>query len=277
MKRFVFLGMSLVVLATMPQQISAQPPSREIIARYRKAIGAEKTKNAIRGMIFEGSGEVYTYSVRKGKLHGTAHTFTVKDWLQGKDQYREDLEMKIGIVPLKLTGVMNKDKGWVQVNEGTPTLMDKRSLGWARDRDFLFVDVVLGLETFAKWKLSKPKSTTVRGHDAWIIVATIKGDNPLTLYFSEKSGFLIRMRKKAQDLDLSPGSAGKLWSFERDVYLDNWKEYNGFYYPRDEQVFRDGVLFMERQNNTIRLTPQIDNKLFEIPKTKKKDKKKNKN
>jgi len=264
--------LSVLFVAVLSCQIAnAQPASKELITRFRKAVGAEALTGS-HPYLIQYRGERYLYSLRDGRLLGESLAFDGKlyGYTDKHNQHRKEMEMKIGVVPFKIVEVIDGDSGWYQMNEGEAVKMSKKEIEGREQRE-LHIEVFLGRESFdpGLWQFSESKSTQVRGQDAWMLEATAKGKEPLTLYFAKQSGLLLRLKSKATDLAWLPGEKPKVESFTRDLYFRDWKKVGGRMVPGNLEVFHDGVLWQQMEPVSISLGDAIDPKLFAAPQSKK--------
>jgi hypothetical protein len=262
----------LLVVALSGQAAQGQPSAQELIAKFRKAIGGDSTTGSIPFLI-QYRGQRFLYEMRDGKLSGESFDYEAK--LYGiTDKYamrRKEMELRIGIVPVKMIEVINGEKGWYQINEGEAVAMSKAEIDGRNQREH-HVEVFLGRENFdpKRWQLSEPKSTQVHGQDAWWVEARTKGLEPLDLYFAKQSGLLLRLTTKTSDFSFfMPGEKPKIETFTRDLYFRDWKTFGKRMLPGRLAVFHDGVLWEHLESVDVSFLPSLDPNLFAEPKSKK--------
>jgi hypothetical protein len=263
---------ALFVAVVACQSAHGQPTSQELITKFRKTIGADVTPGSIPYLI-RYRGERYMYSLRDGRLTGEVFEFDSKlyGYTKKHNQHRKETETKIGVVPLKIVEVINGDKGWYQMNEGEVIAMKKAELA-GRDQRELHIEVFLGRESFdpGLWKFSPPKSTEMRGQDAWVFEAKkTDSQDPVTLCFAKQSGLLLRLTSQATDFAWLPGEKPKVESFKRDLYFSDWKQFTGRMLPGHIQAFNDGVLWQQMEPVSVTLLKTIDDEMFAMPQPKK--------
>src|SRR6516164_8064799 len=97
---------AFLVAALTCQFAGAQPTSKELVTKFRKAIGADVTPGSIPFLI-QYKGQRYLYSLRDGKLVGDSFDFEAKLYgiTDKHNKHRKDMEMKIGVVPFKIVEV----------------------------------------------------------------------------------------------------------------------------------------------------------------------------
>jgi hypothetical protein len=243
-------SLSLLLLLVLGQVARSQPTAQELITTFRKTIGAEAMIASVPYLISY-RGERHLYSLRDGKLHGESYDFTGKllGYTDNPHKHRKEIEMKVGVVPIKMVEVIDGETGWYQLNDGAAVAMSQQLIQgrWQRE---LHAEVFLGRETFdpKHWKFSEPQSSVVRGQEAWKFEAKSSVQEPITLYFAKKSSLLLRLKSKATDFTLLPGEAVRLESYVRDIQFYNWKKFGPRMLPGQFQVFNDGVL-------TVRMEP----------------------
>ncbi len=257
---------ALLVAALTCQIANGQPASKEIVAKFRKAIGADAPQGP-NAYLIQYRGEHYLYSLRDGRLLGESFSYDTKLYgYADSNKRRREMETKIGVVPLKIVDAIDGDTGWYQLNEGETVVMSKTEVEGRGQRD-LHVEVFLGIVSFdpAHWQFTEPESTQVRGQDAWMFEATTKGMEPLTLYFAKQSGFLLRLKSKTRDLAWLPGEKAKVETFTRDLYLSDWKEFGKRMLPGHLQAYRDGILWQQMEPVNLSFPSTIDPKMFAAP------------
>ena len=88
--------------------------------------------------------------------------------------------------------------------------------------------------------------------------------NPLALYFSKKSGLLLRLKTKTMDFAWLPGQKPELESFTRDLYMSDWKKFGPRMLPGHLEAFHDGVLWQQFEPVNVSFPEKIDPKLFTL-------------
>jgi hypothetical protein len=266
---------ALLVAVVACQSASAQPTAKELVTTFRKTIGATVETSKSIPYLIKYRGDRYLYSVRDGKLLGESFSFDAKlyGFTDKRNMHRKEMEMKIGVVPFKIVEVINGNSGWIQINEGEQVAMSKAEVD-GRDQREIHVEVFLGRESFDPklWQFTEPKSSKVRGQDAWVFEAKSKQNpEPLTLYFAKSSSLLLRLTSKATDFAfLLPGEAKpKLESFTRDLYFRDWKKVGPRLLPGHLEAYHDGVLWQQMEPASVSLLDTVDTKLFAPLKKKK--------
>ena len=265
-----YLSIFSIVALSCQFASGQQPSAKELIAKFRSSIGDEATSKSIAFSI-EFTGENYLYSLTAGRLR--ADVYPLRGKLMGytdqPDKHRKETEMKIGIVPVKLVEVVNKDTGWYQFNDGEAVMLSKEQIQGMRQRE-IHVEVFLGRESFgsAAWQFSQPQGSQVRGQDAWKIEGKANSVGPITLYFSKDTGLLLRLSANATDFSLLPGSEAKLETFVRDIYIDGWKKLGNRMLPQRLRVYHDNVLSMMLQAPELSFRKEWGADLFTAPKAK---------
>jgi hypothetical protein len=247
-----------------------QPSAKELIAKFRKAIGADAIVPT--PFVIKYRGQRYYYSVVDGKLQGEVFDFggTLMGYTHIPQKLRKETEMKIGIVPFRHVETVDGKSGWYQDNDSEPVVMSKELLEGKRQRE-LHISIFLGRESFdpEHWQFSEPKSTRVRGQEAWEFTAKTSGLEPITLFFAKKSGLLLHLKTQATDFSLLAGSVTKLESYTRDFYFSDWKKVGNHMLPGNFEAFHDGVLKIQMEPVRVSFPKTLDSKLFALPKTKK--------
>jgi len=245
------------------------PSAKELIAKFRKAIGADAVKST--PYVIKYRGQRYLYSLADGRLQGQAYAFdaSLTSHTSAPQTRRAEMEMKIGIVPFKIVEVVDGDTGWYQINEGDPAAMPKSIVKGRRERD-MHIDSFLGLEAFSpdRWQFTEPKGATVRGQEAWQFNGTLEGLEPMTISFAKDTGLLLQITTKATDYEFLPGAAPKIESFTRDMHFYDWKKFTTRMLPGHFDVFQNGVLWKQMEPVEVLLPETLDAKVFVMPKAK---------
>jgi hypothetical protein len=240
-----------------------------VIAKFRKTIGAD-VKLPPTPYQINYRGELFLYSNSKGKLTGESFEFQAKLMGHTSDlgRHRKEMEMKIGVVPLRLIEVIDGAKSWYQINDSDPAV-PHRGLLEARKQREIHIEVFLGTENFdpARWQFSEVKSAKFRGTDVWEVEAKSKGTNPISLSFDKQSGLLMRLKTLATDiaLVLTPGEQPRLETFERDLHFTEWKTFSGRMLPGELHAFHDGVLWQRLEPVSITFPKTMDPNLYVAP------------
>lgn len=261
---------ALVLLLTLPVA-GGQPTGKDLIAKFRKAIGAD-APTVSTPVVIKYRGHRYLYSVVGGKLQGEAFAFdgTLTGYTDIPQKLRVEMEMKIGIVPFKHVEAVDGKLGWYRDNDSEAVVMSKGLMEGKRQRE-IHVSVFLGREAFEpdRWQFSEPTSTRVGRQEAWEVVARTSGLEPITLSFAKQSGLLLRLKTKATDFTLLPGAEAKLDTFTRELNFHDWKKFGTRMLPGQLDAFHDGVLWAQMEPVSVSFPKTVDPKLFALPETKK--------
>jgi len=264
--------LAIAVLVLLPcSSAHGQPSAKEVITKFRKVIGADGPALTA-PVVIKYRGQQHLYSITGGKLEGQAidYVTTLTILLDTPQQtHRSETEMKIGIVPLKYVEVADLESGWYQINLSDAVAMSKIQLDARRKRS-IQVAIFLGMESFdpERWEFSEPKSTQVRGQEAWQVEAKTGGVEPITLSFAKQTGLLLHLKTKANDFDLLSGEKAKIETFARDLHFHDWKKFGNRMLPGHVAAFHDGVLWKHLEPVSVSFPKTIDAKLFAMPKAK---------
>lgn len=269
-----FLAIPVLVLLSCSiargQPASGPPTAKELIDKFRKDVGADANPAAT-PYVLKYRGEKFMYAVTAGKLQAESFDFesTLTGFTDNPQKMRFQLEMKIGVVPLRIIEVVDGDSGWYQINDSDAVAMSKAQVEGRKQREKQ-IDVFLGMESFDpdKWQFSTPKSVNMHGHEAWEVDAKTKGSEPLTLTFAKQSGLLVSLKTKAVDFDLLPGGKPTIESFTREFTFYGWKKFGNRMVPGHCAAFRDNVLWRHMEPVSVAFPKTIDEKLFAMPKAK---------
>src|SRR4051794_21065034 len=102
-----FLSIPVLILLVCPIA-HGQPTAKDVVAKFRKALGVDGLA-ANEPCLTKFSGQRFMYSLTDGVLHGEAFEYekSLLSYTGPVRKHRLELEMKIGIVPLRLIEAMD--------------------------------------------------------------------------------------------------------------------------------------------------------------------------
>jgi hypothetical protein len=194
----------------------------------------------------------------KGTFHGlgSAATFTGETASQGPDRSKFVLETEINGEKIHLVTVLNRDRGWMKVEDETQE-MDKEDLAEAKE------------EAYSEWLASllplKDKAfvlTTVREikidkRPALGVKVSSKDHRDTTLYFDKETGLLVKTETRVKD------DSGQ--EVTEETFLSDYKEVQGTRQATKFNVKRDGEPYLEAEVTECKLAEKLDDKLFAKP------------
>lgn len=227
-----------------------QADARKIIDKAIKAEGgAEKVaKN-----------KAATWKV-KGNFYGLGNAlpYTGEYAIQFPDKFRFALEFDAGGQKAKMIAVVNKDKGWRDLN-GNVMDMDKEQVTEAREGMYaqnVFRAVALKEKGYTFSPLGEVK---VDKRPAVGVKVSHKGHRDVNLYFDPKSGLLVKTEARVKD-----EMTGQ--EVKQETFFSDYKESNGDKHPTKVVIKRDGQLYVEAENSDYKFAEKLDDSLFTKPK-----------
>lgn len=154
--------------------------------------------------------------------------------------------------------IVNGERGWVvEGNKVTP--MSKAQIEGVR-ASFYHKQVATTLLPLKDrdCRLSLAGSTEVEGKPAAVVRVQRKGHPPLTLYFDQLTGLLVKTEMMAAD----PGT-GKDRKVE--LYLGDYRDFEGIKLATRTRTLHNGKPFLETELVDFRRVDRLPAKLFQAP------------
>jgi hypothetical protein len=246
--RYPLLGACVMAAAATAARADDSAEARALVDRALKAQGgAERLAKlpAIRGKL-------------KGTFHGLGEgvPFTGEFAAQGADRTRLVIEAEVGGEKLRLAHVLNSDKGWVQVNDGTEEL-DEEGLAEAREQAYAeWVATLVPLRDKKRFRLSPLGEIKIGGRPAAGARVSSEGRSDVNLYFDKATGLLVktevRLTEDGQEVT-------------EETFLGAYKEVQGTKQATRLTVKRDGQPYLECEVRDYRLAEKLDGALFARP------------
>lgn len=241
------LGLAAWLLVTSPA--AAQQSAEAVIARAVRAQGGLDTLSALRAGRTKVTGRLQTQP---------AVSFSQVTSYQLPDQLRQDDEVSLNGAVVRVTVVLDRDKGWASrqevVSPLTPALL--RELREAAN--LLRVSRLVGLLDRATYQLMLDGEAVVAGRRAQQVTVRRTGFRDIRLCFASDSGLLVQTARRTLDAE-----TGREVTEER--LLSDHRKTQGVLVPRKVAVLRDGQPFMEAEVVDVVYVDRLDPALFSKP------------
>jgi hypothetical protein len=239
MKVWQSLAVAIVVLPVAGFAQDAAPKAETILDRYVEVTGGKAAYEKRTGVMEKGTMEMVGRGI-KGAM---------TNYMMAPDKAYSVIELE----------------GVGQMEEGTNGVVawERSALQGPRVKDGAEKDQTFEESTFnapIRWREVYSKVETVgadkvNGEDCWKVVATSKSGHPETLYFSKKSGFLLRRTAK---------QSTQMGDIEVDASMSDYKDAGGVMEPR---VMKQSFAGQEMvfHIDEINVNPEIPPNRFDLP------------
>jgi hypothetical protein len=246
------IGLVSTLLAAVPAVQSGGPSEpRAIIDRAIQALGGEANLSKQKASTLKGKGTYF------GMDQPMPYTGA---WaIQLPDQLRVTMDAKFNDQPVRMTIVINNDKGWFKLNDQPAAEMGKERLAEERERLYCeWVSTLLPLKDTA-FKLTGLGQTKVEGRDASGVRVSREGHRDVSLYFDKGSGLLVKTETMIKDIDKG-GDTEK-----QELFQSDFKEIDGVKHALKHVLKRDGKRFADVDFSEIKPAQKLDASVFAQP------------
>jgi hypothetical protein len=246
----VSLAVCLAWAAGAPARADDQADMRKLLAKALKAHGGEKKLARYKAVSWQFKGKLYA-------LGGT--TDYTADWLiRPPGQTKAAVNVEINGQTVAVVRVLNKDKGWLKVNERT-VAMSKDQLAEVKDQNYNFWVATLVPLRDKAFKLSPVGEVKIGKRDAVGMKVTRKGYRDINLYFDKKTGMLLKTETFIKDPD-----AGK--EVSEHWFFQEYKKVEGIQLPAKVKIERDGKKYVDVEETTeIKPEEKVQDSEFDKP------------
>jgi len=250
MHRLSLLLVPLALLALAPRPAAAN--DKELRAVVEKAIkahgGADKLNKYLAQTV-----------TMKGKINVMEMTidFVGEAATLLPDRMKVHIEFEVAGQAIKFTQVLNKDKGWLKIND---MVMELNKDQMADAREELHVNTVTAQLTpllKKEYTLSSLGEVKVDGKPAIGIQASRKGYRDINLYFDSKTLLLVKTEHRSKD------EQGK--EVTQTTYYSEFKEFSGLKVATKFKIKRDDKDFMEATASDVKLEEKLSDDTFAKP------------
>lgn len=222
--------------------------AKEVIAKAIEAHGGEA--------------ELKKLEANSTKMKGTIHVmgmeiaFSGDAAASGMDKNRIDLEIDIMNQKIRITNVVNKDKGWAKVNDDLKE-MDKDQIAEATQQSHgRYVANLYPLKEKA-YTVSLVGDDKVNNTPVTVVRVERKDRRDVTLSFDKKTFLLLKSETRAKD-EMSGQEVTE------ETYFTEYND-KGLRQPKKISVKRDGKIFIEAEVLEIATDVKFDEKGFDKP------------
>jgi len=234
----------LVALAAVhPARADDPKQARAVIDKAIRASGGAEKLAKYQGMTWKEKGTYY------GMGDGLPYTATYT--VQWPDKMRTEIE---GV----FTVILNGDKGWVDMG-GESKEMTKDQLAEEKEERYARWVATLRPLTQKGFTLTPLGDSKVEGEAAVGVKVSHKGHRDVELFFSKKTGLLIKSAHRAKDVT----QGGK--EVHQEVFYSDHKDVRGLQIPMKIVVKRDGKQFVEGEESDVKPVEKVDDKQFDKP------------
>ncbi len=193
-----------------------------------------------------------------GKFFGPARpvAFTGEWVVNLPAQVREAIEAESDGMKFRAVKVIDGDKGWLRVNNGSAEELDKDALAEAREQLYaLDVATLLPLKE-KEYTLAALGESKVGERPAVGVKVTRPGRPAVSLSFDKEKGWLLRVEFSAPFRKTSAR-----W----EIVYDDYHDVGGLKRPKKTTIRRDGKVFVESEVTEFKPLDKVDAKQFEKP------------
>jgi hypothetical protein len=244
-------GALVLMVAITAARSGEEKDLRAIIARGLQARGGEAREAKYKGVTMKGAGTFYGL--------GEAIPFTGEWQFQGHEQSRSTLEIKVMDQTLAFTQVVNGEQGWSKFNDEVKA-MPREEL--AEEKASMYAKWVASLLPLKDkgFKLAGVGEVKVGERAAIGVRVSHDGKRDINLFFDKASGQLVKTETQVKDV-----KGGGDREMTEEVFLADYKEFQGIKYPTKITINRDGKPFVEAGMTNIHPQEMVDAAVFGQP------------
>jgi hypothetical protein len=252
MRNFSYLGSLAALLAAAPLAQAnggGDDSAQAIVAKAIKAHGGEEKLSQWKAVTLKGAGTIH--------IAGESFKFDAVWSLQGTTQQKFAVDVTINGMLIKVTKVVNGDKGWQKVGDGQATPLTKDEV--ADEKHGMYANhlqqlVPLKHKMFTLAPLGEVK---VNDKDAVGVSVSCKGHTDVSLYFDKKTHLLVKAETRIKD----QGN-----EINEETFFSEYKAVDGIMQPFKLLIMRDGKKFVEGDLTEIQIhTQKLDDSIFGPP------------
>jgi hypothetical protein len=251
MHRLGYLGSlaMLVVAAGFARSGDDDKTARGILAKAITAHGGEEKLAKIKAITRKGAG---TLHLDNNKLDYTA------EWLiQGTTQEKFVVDVNFNGMSIKVTKIINGDKGWQKIGDGQAAPLSKEEQEEALDDLYAGNLQMLAPLQDKAFKLAPLGEVKVDGKDALGISVSSKGHRDVNLYFDKTTHLLVKSETRAREKGVE---------INLEMLFDQYKMVDGVQEAFKITILRDGKTYVEGNLTEVLLhTQKLDDSNFQQP------------
>jgi len=196
-----------------------------------------------------------------GKFYGLGEAIDCNLEIASQDKkFRFGLDMKVTNFDLKITVVVNGDKGWEKVNDDVKDIAADELAEHKEQMHSQAVVSLLPLKKDKGYQLSLIGDVKVGDQAAVGVRIAKKGHRDVSLFFDKAKGHLVKSEFVIKDIK----GGGDKEMMQANLYYD-YKEFQGTRHPTRLVVERDGKKFIDAQLTELQLLEKLDDGTFDRP------------
>ncbi|MCI0742600.1 MAG: hypothetical protein L0Y72_26505 [Gemmataceae bacterium] len=244
-------ALALVVLHAGPGQTGDDKDARAVIDKALTAHGGEANLAKFKAVTFKGAGTFF------GLGEGIPYN---GEWhFQGEKQSRFTIEIKVGDQAIRLTQVVNGNKGWSKLND---ELKDLPKEEIEEEKHGIYAQWISNLHPLKDkgFKLASVGEAQVNDKPALGVRVSREGKRDVNLFFDKTSGLLVKYEHQVKDVK---GGGNK--EMNEEVFLHDYKDFQGVKLSVKMVIRRDGKPFVDATMSEVQPQEKLDEALFTKP------------
>jgi hypothetical protein len=243
MNRSQLASLTLCIVVGLANTARADDEAGAVVDKAIKAAGGAENLAKMKAQTWKEKGTYY------GMGNGLPYSGVYAAQFPG--QFRMEIQ---GV----FTIIVDGDKGWVKTGENA-TDMDKEQIDEYKESNYAgHLTMLLPLKS-KKFTLTSTGETKVDNLTAVGVKVSHAGHRDVTLYFDKDTGLLVKMARRVKDLE------GNKEEVDQETILSQHKEVDGVKFPMKLVVKRQGKLYLEAENEEVKLVGKLDAKVFAKP------------
>jgi hypothetical protein len=241
-----------LLLAGAAGPAAAQEQDKECLDLIRKAVqahGGQKALEATKAVTVKSKGVVQVMGGLK---------FTSEDQFQYPDKFRNEIQIDVNGMNIKITQAFDGKKGWAQFGDKTVDLDDKQT---AEVKALVYAGKVGNLIDLLKDKdfaLSPLGESQVNDRPAVGVLVKRKDHRDVSLYFDRKTGRLAKQVMTVVD------QMSQMEVMQEKIYLE-YKAVEGRQVPQKITINQDGKPYVEVEVTDVTVVERHDPSVFAKP------------
>jgi hypothetical protein len=250
MRTVVYGSLVLGLLLTAEVPVRADNPAdvKAILDQAIKAMGGEANLTKYKAATWKGKGKI--------NIMGTEIAFTIQVEAQPPKFSRSRSEADFNGMKFERVQVVNGDKGWINTNGNTEDMPEDQLEGAKAELYDGWVAQLVPLRE-PGFKLAALPEIKVGDRPAVGIKVSHKDHKDISLYFDKEKGLLVKFERPAKDF------TGQ--EVKQEVFLSDYKAYDGIQHARKQKIKRDGNDFLDLEVTEFKPVEKLDEKLFTKP------------
>lgn len=247
MRKSLAVVFGVLVICSAPALADDKAEMRALLDKAIRAHGAD-------------AGKVQAATMKmKGTIHvqNMALDFNGDLSVQGPDQQRVAIDLSIGGQNVTVINVLNRDKGWVKINDAVVDL-DKDKVAQAKEEAYAgwlqyltpLKDDAYTLAPLGEIKIDDRPATGMR--------VSSQGHRDVSLYFDKKTHLLVKIESRVKDEERGQ-------EVTQETFLSGYDEKAPMRQALKLKVHRDGKLFADAEITDFKAVDKLDDSVFGKP------------